>query len=413
MDGPLVLPTFGSVKEVADSPRWVVLFPDGQVHEPARAWLRDLAACDCSPLTLRSYGFDLLRWLRFLHVFGVRWERAEREHVREFVEFLRTAPNPLRERRAVSAPPLGSVNAVTGKPYPRPGYSPRTINHQLSVLAEFYAFTVAADLGPLVNPVPPRRDRRGHRINAHHNPMEPFAVARRGRYRQQVPKAAPRSIPDDAIDALFGALRTDRDRALIAFYLSSGVRASELLGLRHAWLDPGRRTIKVISKGSRELTEVPASADAFVWLALYLAKAPPVLGDAPVWWTLRNPRRPLTYHAMRAVLMRANAALGTNHSLNDLRHTAAARLAADPNFTLVEVQTVLRHAQISTTQQYLRPRLDDLIGRLTEHYARPRPGPAVSIGSGFDADDVRELLGWQSDCLGADDSDEEVRRSRR
>jgi hypothetical protein len=38
----------------------------------------------------------------------------------------------------------------------------------------------------------------------------------------------------------------------------------------------------------------------------------------------------LTYHAARAVLQRANAALGSNWTLHDLRHTAAARMLSDP-----------------------------------------------------------------------------------
>jgi integrase len=169
------------------------------------------------------------------------------------------------------------------------------------------------------------------------------------------------------------------------------VRASELLGLRQDWLDPGRRTIKVITKGSRVLEEVPASIDAFVWLALYQAEWPRGAGDDPVWWTLRRPRRPLTYHAARAAFVRANGALGTNYTLHDLRHTAAARMAGDPNFTLVDVQTILRHAQITTTQLYLRPRLEELIVKVAEHHARPYTEPM--IGPDYDRDQVAELLG--------------------
>jgi hypothetical protein len=81
----------------------------------------------------------------------------------------------------------------------------------------------------------------------------------------------------------------------------------------------------VVSKGSRALEEIPASPDAFVWLALYLAEGGPA-GDGVVWRTLRPSSRPLTYHAMRAALMRANTALGANYSLHDLRHTAALRM---------------------------------------------------------------------------------------
>lgn len=46
---------------------------------------------------------------------------------------------------------------------------------------------------------------------------------------------------------------------------------------------------------------------------------------------------------------RANTALGANWSLHDLRHTAAYRMARDPQMTLTDVQWVLGHAHLSTT----------------------------------------------------------------
>ena len=388
-----VLPRLGAVVPAPESPWWLVRFPVA-VHEPSRTWLRDLAACDVSRGTLRSYGYDLLRWLRFLHVNGVAWERAERVHVRALVEFLRQAPNPLRAGRSASAPALGSLNPLTGKAYPGARYAPRTINHQLTVLHGFYSFAVDSDLGPLVNPVPAQRGRDGGRVHAHQGPLEPMRRLPRAAYRQRVPRTAPRSIPDDAAERLFAALTCHRDRALVAFYLSSGVRASELLGLRMDRIDYGRRTITVVSKGSRSLDEVPASVDAFVWLALYLAELgglPATVG--PVWWTRRRPYRPLTYHAARAVLGRANTLLRTNYSLHDLRHTAAARMAADDNFSLVEVQSILRHASIASTQVYLQPRLDDLVAKVAELHQRRGVATPPVIPDGYDAGELSELLG--------------------
>jgi site-specific recombinase XerD len=137
---------------------------------------------------------------------------------------------------------------------------------------------------------------------------------------------------------------------------------------------------------------VPASVDSFVWLALYMAEGPPAREHGPVWWTRQGVPRPLTYHGARAVLERANAALGSNWTLHDFRHTAAARLLSDPAFTLVDVQTVLRHASVTTTQIYTQPRLEDLVGKVLDHYAQP-PAPAPVLDPGYDAAAVRELLG--------------------
>jgi len=208
--------------------RWRVLFPEYE-HEAASCYLRELAASDCSPGTLRSYAFALLRWFRFLHRRMTSWERAERLDVREFVEWLRETPNPQRLRRRPDAPAAGSVNPTTGKPVLSAKYASRTINHQLSVLFGFYEWACMAEVGPLVNPVPAQRGRRGERLHTHHNPMDDFVVHRRATYRQKVPRPAWRAIPDDAADVLFSVLRSNRDRALVSFWLSSGARASELL----------------------------------------------------------------------------------------------------------------------------------------------------------------------------------------
>jgi site-specific recombinase XerD len=372
-----------------------VVFPDVE-HTAAASYLRELAASDCSPATIRTYAYALLRWFRFLHERFLRWERAERSDVRAFVEHLRETPNPQRLRRSPDAPPPGLVNPHTGKPSPGDRYAARTINLQLSVLFGFYDHACAADFGPLVNPVPAQRGRAGGRVLAHHNPMEDFVVRRRATYRQKAPKPVWRAIPDDAAEQLFTVLRCHRDRALISFWLSSGVRAAELLGLRHGDLDVGARTIAVVSKGSRAREQVPASVDSFAWLALYLAgDRPPLVEGGPVWWTRTQPPRPLTYHAARAVLQRANTVLGTNWTLHDLRHTAAQRMLADPAFTLVDVQTILRHASVTTIQIYTQPRLEDLIGKVLEHYARP-PAPAPTLDPGYDAAAVHELLGLTS-----------------
>jgi hypothetical protein len=74
---------------------------------------------------------------------GVRWDQATRADVGDFVLWLRVARNPARDRRRPGAPAPGEVNARTGKAYLRAGYAAATVNHALSVLAEFTATTRA------------------------------------------------------------------------------------------------------------------------------------------------------------------------------------------------------------------------------------------------------------------------------
>lgn len=106
----------------------------------------------------------------------------------------------------------------------------------------------------------------------------------------------------------------------------------------------------------------------------------PVGRDDPLWWTLRRPFRPLTYHAARAMFVRANAALGSNWSIHDLRHTAAYRMARDPQVPLTDVQWVLGHASLATTQRYLTPLTDDVVASVLAHYARRADGHPSPTG---------------------------------
>ena len=257
-----------------------------------------------------------------------------------------------------------------------------------------------------MNPVPARLSRDGDRYGAHHNPMRLMPNERRGDYRQKVPDQAPRHLPDVAVDDVFRQLTSHRDRSLLGFYLSSGARPSELLGLTNGLVRWDEQTITVVRKGTRALQRIPAAPDAFVWFSLYQAALPAELTapDQPAWWTLRKPHRQLNYDAMRAVVRRANEALGSNWSLHDLRHTAAMRMQDDPNMRLSDIQTILGHTSIVTTQKYLRPREVEVFEHAQAHFRRLReratsPGsdkPPSGVGAiavGYSADDMNELFG--------------------
>ena len=121
----------------------------------------------------------------------------------------------------------------------------------------------------------------------------------------------PRSIPDEQFSELFARLGSHRDRALVAFWVSTGARASELLGATAGDADAGQQLITVIRKGTRAMQQLPASPDAFVWLRLYQAQMHglvPAGPDQPLWWTLRRPFRQLTYHAALRMFTRAAGA---------------------------------------------------------------------------------------------------------
>ncbi|MFI8489417.1 tyrosine-type recombinase/integrase [Streptomyces rubrogriseus] len=372
-----------------ESTPYLVLDGAGEPMAPIAAWITDLMVGDASPNTCRAYCYALLTWFRVLWSIDTSWQRATEGDVAAMVGWMRAAKNPQRRRRRSDTPLAGSVNPKTGKRHLPDRYGAATINLTLAAVRGFYEFHARFGVGPVLNPVP--ESRREAMLNRHRAPDTPRSSSRRARLRQKSSRPAPRAMPDQAWEELFATLGCDRDRALLACYVSSGARASELLGVRLVDIDwPGQR-LWVVSKGSQARRLVPLSPEAVLWLARYIAGRGGCDLDEMVWRTLRGPDRPLTYSALRRVLQRANDRLGTNWTVHDLRHTAGVRMANDPALTLTDVQTILGHADISTTTIYTVPRVEEMFDRLHAYYTRPRSAP--TLPAGYDPLDMETIFG--------------------
>src|SRR6266852_3644430 len=79
------LPRWGGVVAADDVVPWRVVDPAGQVVEPVRRFLRDFVAQGRSAGSVRSYGYALLRWWRFLLAIEIEWDKVTSAEVRDFV----------------------------------------------------------------------------------------------------------------------------------------------------------------------------------------------------------------------------------------------------------------------------------------------------------------------------------------
>ncbi|WP_245717891.1 tyrosine-type recombinase/integrase [Nocardia miyunensis] len=409
------MPDIGRLLETGDA--WVpyqLLDANGAVIEPAAVYFAELQAADKRPSTIRSYGNDLLRWWRFLVAIDFPWDTVTPAEGRDFARWMQLADKPIRVhwRDKDSSRPTGHggsrrleppVNAVTGKSSPGSKYSKSTRAHAETVLRAFYDFQQEIGKGPLVNPFPLDRSRRSKRRHEHHNPMDLYRKERVGRYRPKVSQRIPKKIPDEHFNMVFAALKSHRDRALLAFWVSTGARAEELLSARQGDEDPGQQLIAVTRKGSRKVQQLPASPDSFVWLRLYQEElwrhGAPRGRRHPLWLTLRRPWRPLTYHAARAMFTRAQKTLGSNYSIHALRHTSAYRMVDDPAMNITDVQWVLDHAHLTTTQLYTTPSQDDVITSVLAHHARQSSAaaqPPAPPAAGYNPHTLDILFGNQA-----------------
>ncbi|MEW2298140.1 hypothetical protein ABZ719_36550 [Streptomyces sp. NPDC006743] len=195
------LPEIGQLLETGDPwEPYRLVDPTGEPVRPVALYFKDLLASNSPASTLYSYGNDLLRWWRFLWALGIEWDRATREHARDFMLWMRLADKPVRlhwrhrgkpgatsSAGATGKPAPGTPNPVTGKPTIGTKYAESTRAHCETVLRTFYDFHLDNNSGSLlINPFPLDRSRRRGRANAHHNPMDKFKDERTGRYRHVV-----------------------------------------------------------------------------------------------------------------------------------------------------------------------------------------------------------------------------------
>jgi len=145
-----------------------------------------------------------------------------------------------------------------------------------------------------------------------------------------------------------------RDKAMLEVLYATGLRVSELVGLRLPDLNLERGFLVVLGKGSKERA-VPMGEAAIEAIQAYLLTGRPALlkGRASEMLFVSNQRRGITRQMFweRLKFYTARAGIGKNVSPHTLRHSFATHLL-DNGADLRAVQAMLGHADISTTQIY-------------------------------------------------------------
>ncbi|MDP2602775.1 MAG: tyrosine recombinase XerC [Deltaproteobacteria bacterium] len=184
--------------------------------------------------------------------------------------------------------------------------------------------------------------------------------------KQEKPLPAVLSV-DDAFHLLDGitikgALDV-RDRAILEFFYSTGVRVSELVGLNWADVDFQLGIVRVLGKGSKERI-VPVGETALQTLRDYsmvLRKKwnLPCKGETAVFLNNRG-KRTTTRSVARVVEKHLKqSGIAVKIGPHGLRHSFATHLL-NSGADLRVIQELLGHASLSTTQRYTHLNLDQL-----------------------------------------------------
>ncbi len=200
------------------------------------------------------------------------------------------------------------------------------------------------------------------------------------------PVRLPRPLPVDDCAALVETRAADgrpaalRDRALVELLYGAGLRVGEVSALDVRDVDLHRGDVRVLGKGGKErVVPLPRAARDALEAYLESRRGPGLLGE-PLFTSLRprpdGPRRLGVRDVRRVLRARARSAglAGRVHP-HRLRHSYATHLL-DMGADLREIQELLGHASLSTTEKYTAVSAE----RLMEVYDRSHPRARAERG---------------------------------
>jgi integrase/recombinase XerD len=283
-------------------------------------------------LTLSAYERDLTQFIDFLETHKRTLLNARRDDVRGFIQQLFS-------------------NSVDG----------RSVARKLSALRHLYRFLLL--------------DKRIERDPTLNIPLP----------KQW--KILPKSLARDEVDRMLvggatGALARPantqtsalslRNRAMLEVFYAGALRVSEVVTLKieDAKLDTGY--VLVRGKGDKERI-VPVGRSAQDALTAYLREARPVLAagkSSPLLFIARGAKR-ITRQRVWQMVSSASVSSGRHASPHMLRHSCATHMVEN-GADLRTVQTILGHADISTTQIYTHVALDRLKSVYAKHHPRAK-----------------------------------------
>ena len=216
-------------------------------------------------------------------------------------------------------------------------FSPRTIKRKFSSLSSYFSFLL---------------DRRIIK----NNPLN-------GVFTPKIPKILPEILTIEEINNIFLAAESSkneilslRDRCILEMLYSSGLRVSEVCELRINNIQFDLDLIRFFGKGNKERI-IPLTYYARKWLKKYLSESRKILSSrskrSSNYVFLSNNGLSLTRMAIWLSVKKYVNSAGVLKKISPhtFRHSFATHLI-DGGANLIEVQALLGHADISTTEIY-------------------------------------------------------------
>lgn len=272
--------------------------------------------------SIASYELDLKRFERFSLTDQGRSSTDETDLVRGYVDSLYQA-----------------------------GLASRTVARHITTLRNYYRFLLQEDIIA----------------------VDPTSLLTLPKAWQTLPKYLNRQQVDALLEAPDSAKPTgQRDRAMLQFLYATGLRVSELCGVQVSDLETNLGYVRVVGKGNKQRI-VPVGQVALGAVESYFANGRNMLlrGRSSPFLFVTARGTAMTRQAFWTLIVGHGKKIGIFHRLTPhaIRHSFATHLL-EGGADLRSVQTMLGHADISTTQIYthvLRTRLRQTVD---DHHPR-------------------------------------------
>jgi len=281
-----------------------------------------------APLTVAAYTTDVSQFTGFLEKRKRTLLKARRNEVRDFIQEL-------------------FANSVDG----------RSVGRKLSTLRHLYRYLLLDKLiehDPTLNIDSPNQWK-----------VLPKSLARD---EMEIMLRAPKSGSKGRL----GEAIVLRDRAMLEVFYAGALRVSEMVAVKLEDLKLDLGYLLVRGKGDKERI-VPLGKSAQEILAEYMKHSRSLLmGErtSPLLFLGRGARK-LTRQRVWQMVRATSSSVGRNASPHMLRHSCATHMVEN-GADLRTVQTILGHADISTTQVYTHLALDRLKTVYQKHHPRAK-----------------------------------------
>ncbi|HNS30564.1 MAG TPA: tyrosine-type recombinase/integrase [Tenuifilaceae bacterium] len=291
----------------------------------------------------------LTRFLKYLQVeknYSAHTVRAYGDDLEQFFSFCHIEPNPDGIAQVSHRTVRTWLSHLVAS-----GMDPRSVNRKLSSLRGFYKYlnkTGIISANPLQRVVPPRMSKK---LPAFIKPSE-----------------AENLLGQNLFPEGFVGIR---DMAVISLFYFTGIRVSELAGLKTQNVDLGASSIKVMGKGSKERI-IPLIPELGLILKSYMAERENFFPNNGVSYLILTNKGGKPYSEMLYRIVKKYLSAVTSlekKSPHVLRHSFATHLlnrGADIN----AIKELLGHANLSATQIYTHTSVQKL--KETYQQAHPR-----------------------------------------